>query len=119
MSAKPKKRCFRFHLLTLVLIVLAAGAAMSLSFRERAYYPPDWSPTAYDADQTIGTQRGWPLAFHVTDHVEFGDGEIIALPVSRWSYGSLAVDIFALFPVLATVAFISESLIRRREARKI
>ena len=94
--------------------MFAAGGAMSLSFRERAYYPGDWSPTAYDAMQTVGTQHGWPLTFHVTDNVDFGDGEIIVLPVSKWNYGSLAVDIFALFPVLAAVALVSESIIRRR-----
>ena len=118
MTSSPKRLWFRFHLLTAVLMMVAAGLAMSLSFQQRPYYADDWSPTAYDAKQTIGTAQGWPLAFHVTDNIDFGDGEIIVLPVSKWNYGSLAVDIFALFPVLAAVALISEFLIRRREGRK-
>ena len=109
---------FRFRLATALVTMLAAGAAMVLIFRERAYYPDNWSPTAYDAARTVGIARGWPLTFYVMDNRDVGDGAVFIRPFQRWSNANLAVDMLALFVALVVVAVTCESVLRRREGRQ-
>jgi hypothetical protein len=116
---KPKRPWFRFHLLTLVLMALAAGTFLGANMRERL------------GDRKVGEWRcyGWPFdVAEVRGVITFSiSGEpdpIIADPFDPVAFGpqyngaNIALNCMMALSVLAAVAFVSEFLIRRREARK-
>ena len=107
MSDKPKRPWFRFHLLTAVLMMLAASGALW------------WELTA--ANDGIFRRFGWPLtAYRVA--TDYG-ALLISLMTSDDGrpvfYGkAIFVDsIIALGGVLA-IGILCELLLRRREGRK-
>ena len=125
MSDKPKRSWFRFHLLTAVLMVVAAGGLMWLNTRvtntaelaqsHQEYlekYPDrlrngvpnvDWS-------EIIGSDYGWPA----TAFVLSGSNRV----QSHWIWLGVIADCAAITILLAIVALVSESIVRRREGRK-
>ena len=115
MSEKTKRRWFQFHLSTALVVMLTAGVALALSLPERAYY---WSAHDHLAEESIGTVRGWPLAFHIVRMQLAGDGEVFYIPCPSWNYSNLFIDIASTLAALVAVAILSEAIIRRREARK-
>ena len=133
MSEKPKRRWFRFHLLTAVLMMLVAGGVLWLNVRVFRL-------------NSAEVARGWPLPLYTRALPEgidpetgfyrqsFRSGLGGAPPgFKRFNSAGLLLDLdpdpalrpfglmldFAmLVSAVAGAALISESIIRRREGRK-
>jgi hypothetical protein len=100
MTSRPKRPWFRFHLLTAVLMLLAAGGMMLLNASRRL--------ERFSFVVKPGHHRheyGWPATAMET----FGDPYI-------WRASGVVIDICVSVCVVMALALISESLIRRREA---
>ena len=80
MSDSPKHEWFRFHLLTAVLMMVAAGILLAVELCPLGWFMRD----------------AWSHAPEVIGYVSAGD-----------------------FALIVAIALICESLIRRREARKL
>jgi hypothetical protein len=106
-EAKPKRRFWQFHLITLVLLTLAASLLVWLNLpAKRAwgpasfYYEIGWPQSVYHYPVSIGPwDVGTPDALHSVADIIF-------------------VDLGIAMSILFNVAFTCEYLIRRREARK-
>ena len=125
MSETPKRPWFRFHLLTLVLMMFAAGVFLWANVRDSA------APAGLN-----GTWRGFPFPMFSEMHprIPFGNDSNVLLwrhdlyfnigPIrfeyhdNGWCYGLVVINALIGVVVLAAVACVSESLIRRREGRK-
>ena len=134
MTSSPKRPWFRFHLLTAVLMMLVVGAFLGVNLLVRdsvfdrsslfthEYYVEFERQFARRRSQVLRTEApagsvtersfGWP----------FVAGGIIESrsqpPVVEYCTPGLIVDAaIAVCALLATI-FLSESLLRRREARK-
>ena len=106
MSDKPKRRCFRFRLLTLMLMTVAAGGMVQA----------DVVPTKIIVSgekSGVLLRYGWPfVGLEIITNLSGS----VETHYSNISFIGLDAVLTAL--VLAVVALVSESLIRRREARK-
>jgi hypothetical protein len=127
MSEKPKGKFWQFHLLTLLLTMLAIGGLFWLNFRERVV-------SGIDEDEggnirVTSIDQGWPFRIWFrTAKLEFHDSES-GKWISQWmpvagisQSGSdeffAVIDLcIAVFGLILFVV-LSEWLIRRREARK-
>ena len=127
MTSSPKRPWFRFHLLTAVLLVIAAGALLSLEMKvDRESYDDsagDW--------HTVIERRGFPMVcWSRTAYANKNppsDGKSIKLGISMlrfpyqystWLYGAAAVNFLVCILASFAVALVSESLLRRSEGRK-
>ena len=119
MSDKPKRPWFRFHLLTAVLMMFAAGAMIWPNFVPNLQF----QYVHYKYKSKFARYYGWPASFawHSYAAVITDDGKIVkgeARPMElNWIPG-LIIDAAFYAAVLGGIAYFSESLIRRREARK-
>ena len=125
MSEKRKRRWFRFHLLTAVLMMVGAGIVLLLEFKAER------SVTADGSWRTEIEQRGFPfVCWSKTVAVDLKSNVRLVLQPDRQSTcnpdlpdGILDAFKFVLDGATATallfaVAFTCESLLRRREGRK-
>ena len=108
MTSNPKRQWFRFHLLTAVLMLFAAGGFVWPNVQEHRIIP-EW------ADNEPARIFGWPVTA-VTFYSAFAMRTSDDVP--EISYRGLLVDAVSALGLLFTVALISEYLIRRRETRK-
>jgi hypothetical protein len=104
---KLNRPWFRFHLLTAVLMMLAAGGFV-------------WKNTLLDDgcvvfDGSKGFNHyGWPLAINDLE----ADNFVLHQINSNWQWKGIAGNLVLLVGMLVMISLISESIIRRREARK-
>jgi hypothetical protein len=107
MSKKPKRRWFRFHLMTAVLMMVAAGGLIGQNavIRETV------------EEYRIVNGFGWPFIFRPTFIREFDDPnpERYGYDLNLWH---LSLNTLLLVSILLCVALISESILRRREGRR-
>ena len=107
MSDKPKRPWFRFHLLTAVLVTWSLAVSLLLNFSAEKL-------TFLGEKSGIEWHYGWPIrSFGVLTDLN-GNRPYYYIR----DYGYVAGDILAAFTMSVIVAFISESLIRRRESHK-
>jgi len=106
---KPKRPWFRFHLLTLVLTSLAAGAALWANVRKK--WESGHAPTPIDA-LFEGYCRGWPFIMQCKAG-PLESAEDCPLQV-KW----LILNVMVSLSILCVVALVSETLLRRSEGRK-
>jgi hypothetical protein len=105
MKDKPKRRWFRFHLQTAVVMMIVSGGMLWLNISR-----------SHDIKGGEESYRcGWPMTWYwtclITDNVppEYGG----------FTEGKgLLVDVAIVLCVVSAVAVISELLLRRLEARK-
>ena len=136
MSDKPKRRWFRFHLSTAVVLTICAAAAGCLNVQKRSedradlatnalktWFKQQNDPRNGDTIPNGGTcyglvkVQGFPLTCHTVCQFEANfDNQMHFYSQISWLH--LGVDVFATVVLLITIGFISEFLIRRREARK-
>jgi hypothetical protein len=134
MSEKPKRPWFRFHLLTAVLMMFITGLYLGLCIHVERNLPMKFDASNFDVEHFARApdvrivQRdgfveawpngpscrwriGWPYPFY--EYADFPG-------MVQWQgfRDIFWVEIPAFVVVLLTVAFVSESLIRRREDRK-
>ena len=123
MSDKPKRRWFRFHLLTAVVTMFAAGVVIWANSRPEEEYVLRYgypSPT----EQRI-LRYGWPW----TAVTRYGNLEAIGFfgassPDSnhfddiQWDKIGLLKDSLCIVAMSLSAGIVSEWLIRRREGRK-
>jgi hypothetical protein len=128
-ETKPKRSCFRFHLLTAVLMMLVAASLLYLNFSSRVIII-----ATCDDVSLISDVRGWPLCNFVeptttrwSDGTAYGKETIYKYKNPLYLRHDLLwtsdlivvpVNILVNFTILVIVAFVCEFLIRRREARK-
>ena len=113
MSNLKKHPWFRFHLLTAIVMLIAAGVALSMNMRR-----------TYDHERNgWRVEWGWPLRTHVNVQQPVGtifNEYVYTVPfvTPQTDWGTYAFNAsFAISTVVALGA-LTESLIRRREARK-
>jgi len=113
MSDKSKRPWFRFHLLTAMLMMFAAGGfvwANTLPQRYDLIYNSKtdsyYIDTLEEPDYYVRCY-GWPLSFFAV--IEF-EKHFLPKP--------FALDLLALGGGIAGVAFVCELILRRREARQ-
>ena len=138
MTSSPKRPWFRFHLLTLVLMMFVAGFSLMENLHPqidvfREYVDTSREPS--DMPPSIGLfqklRYGWPFKFHSflreesETQVETHDSRVRNSPdgilyedASQWNWWWLAADVVFCILLMTITALVSESLIRRREARK-
>ena len=113
MSDKPNRPWFRFHLLTAMLMMFAAGGFVWVNTLPESYdLIYDSKSDSYSIDSSEKPDYdvrcyGWPTSFLAI--TEF-DKTFLPKP--------FALDLLALAGGMAGVAFLSESLLRRRDSRK-
>lgn len=119
-SSVPKRRWFRFHLTTAILMMLLAGA---LSWANSRMRPVENSggivvPEDIVADGGLGMQWGWPLCFYERIPPEWSPW---STPYESWLTGfywqALAWDILIAVAILLGAAFLCEAILRRAAAR--
>ena len=112
MSEKPKRRWFRFQLLTLVLMALASGGMMALNTLQQPVH---------------GINRyGWPcivlthyIGLRGFDWDRAGNlGADVSDQGNLWNWPGLFVDTGGAMAIIIGAALLAESLIRSRENRK-
>ena len=131
MSEKPS--WFRFHLLTLVLMMIGASGLMMANFHRQDSPPEsDW----------VGAVCGFPFPAYSTLRQPYGDelrGRPIRLGcnllrlsppdykvgpflltygINGWSFALVVINFCICLIAVGGVALLSESVLRRREARK-
>ena len=137
MSEKPKRRWFQFHLLTAVLMALTTGFVIPVTFKEhrivvsagslgllgyRAHGWPfimqqrlvNWfSEPDYDRlrSELAPVNSGYR---NLSGFFVDGDGQFSG----EWSIVGISLNALIVLVVVSIVAFVSESLIRRREGRQ-
>lgn len=135
MSEKPKRPWLRFHLVTAIFMVATAGCLLGANLRARYRLVPGDSDFGI-SDILWQHAYGWPIeALLVLEQTGIGgefreNGDVIALTGSKipepetgssiwtvWFGYRIALDVLVAVAILLAVAFISEWLIRRREAR--
>ena len=132
MREQPRRRWFRFHLLTALLMMVAAGGMIGLQFAPR---------TITSSHNRIELQAwGWPVEYRIVPPKEFAQWFDFR-PGTNYPYptdlneqsleliGSMRVadrimggrvirivfDIWVAFCILMAIAFVSEWFIRSRE----
>ena len=138
MNDSPKRPWFRFHLLTAFLMMVAASGIMLLNTSTYFAYhnfSEMYSTEAQDLYQLRvmicrGNDHkevyGWPvvalthyLGIRGFDWDRVGNfGGNVSDKGTSWNLTGLIVDISVAVAVVIAVALVSESLFRRREARK-
>ena len=113
MVDKPKRRWFRFHLSTAILLSLTTGALMWANYVSVACDEPDTDYPDYAGIQHhVSSKRlGWPVVYtqlYDNGH-RLNELKTMVIPLINFA---IAIAIIAL------VASLSEYTIRRREARK-
>jgi hypothetical protein len=122
--SSPKRPWFRFHLLTAMLLMIAAGGFLWANIR------------SHDAPSELsGTWKGFPFPMFSETHPRLpfgGEGNVIlwqhdsyfkvgpirfAFQDNGWCYGLIAVNVLTGVVGLIGVALVSEYLLRRREGR--
>ena len=106
MSDNSKRPWFRFHLLTLVLMALAASVLLWANMRQQ------------------GLVHGWPFTMHSV-WISL-DSEEAAMTAGHpywewdgvWNLRGVILNSVAALASLTIVAALSEAILRRREARK-
>ena len=121
-TEKPKRR-LQLHLSTAILLSISAGGLMLANFNE----PPDFGGLKYSEVPFMGYLGppphnsmpgysmmgwGWPMKAAAIIHLRKGGLQY------AWYTKAIFVDVVAFIFVLLSVYFLSEWLIRRREARK-
>jgi hypothetical protein len=127
MSEKLKRRWFRFHLLTLVLLTLVAGVLLYFNWQSIPHNhgdPPLYYERGWPFVMNIGC-RGWATDIHWSKQTE---GVVLIKVIHNatspdgldgtWYISKVLANVAACMVAIAVAAFLSESLIRRREARK-
>src|SRR5579862_1167387 len=129
MSTDDKRPWFRFHLLTAVLMMVAAGGMLMVNLSDRPYWTHFAASNRVGPVEGTSTCYGWPAACYVrldASNVppgiepynigEFGlkhrDGAYHAN--DTWA-PEIIVNVVVTVLVLLGTALISEVLIRRRE----
>jgi hypothetical protein len=113
---KPKRRFWQFHLSTAILMTVAAGGLFGLNLTKHIGYrnvnmmPLGAPESVYFSYPYHG--QGWPFAFWWT-LLDDETGSKYAF--TGWD---LIADLSICVAILASIFFVSESIIRRREARK-
>ena len=108
-AEKPKRKFWQFHLLTLVLIVLASGGmiAASLHARSMGILQVSYGWPLEAAGRKLGYEYAGPPP-GVEDH---------GLDL-KWKITGALADFIIAVVLIMVVAVVSELLLRRREARK-
>ncbi len=133
---------FRFHLLTAVLMMFAAGGLIGLNLRrvEKVDYKeipatvPPLPPAGTNfcnnfhpayTEVVESSIQGWPLNFYRAAsahdaYFESAQPQMTAVlpPVVTWNQTYMILNSISGITILAAVTVASEFLIRRREARK-
>jgi hypothetical protein len=113
-----KRPWFRFHLLTLVLMVLAAGGVLWLNVCKRSsedifagrhmVFMESCQPFAY----------GWPLDVAIQSHGFYTSSGVIVYgaekPFIKWRWIGIAMNVVVLFLLVGSCGASSEFLLRRR-----
>ena len=123
MTSSSKRPWFRFHLLTAVMMMIAAGALLSLEMKvDREPRDDD-----FGSWQTVIERRGFPMvcwsrATYADKNLP-GDRKVIRLGISllripyqdsTWRYAAAAVDVLVFILALFAVAGLCESILRSR-----
>jgi hypothetical protein len=124
MNNKPKRPWFRFHLLTAVLMMFAAGGVIGVNTCERVFREYQTMPDSANSEsRLLRTQlwgMGWPFCY-------FQTRATVVRHKGDWDLGPnhepiekmpLAGDIIIGVGIVIALAFVSEFLLRRREGRK-
>jgi hypothetical protein len=107
---KPKRRWFRFHLLTAVLMMVTAGGMVGANSIRHT------SPELLASPFTVG--YGWPeIALSRPDDEFIQMFEDIRVPTRAWNKGAIVVNVLVAVLVISVAGFLCESLLRRREGR--
>jgi hypothetical protein len=117
MSEKPKRPWFRFHLLTAIVLVISSGGLIGLNTVLR--FTEVSKPDIQEVRRVEYHGYGWPLVTYVKSDVlgtgidgKWREGKPNVIPIAVLADGS------ATLALLVAITFLSEYLIRRREARK-
>jgi hypothetical protein len=113
MSEKPKRPWFRFHLLTAVILMFAAAVFLFWFVSPVSYFHNEFAK--------IST-LGWPVTLAVWGDYWISNpnsvrGALRCGDAFIFWYGVI-IDFTIMIAALTLVAIYSESIIRRREARK-
>jgi len=110
MSEKPRRKWFRFHLLTAVLLSLTAGGLLLFNMR------------LYNVGRGFSTAQGWPFPWAETlnpvDHINWTTEQQQLYFTPQLKPVGMVVDALVGLGILLTVSVASEFYTRRREAPK-
>ena len=114
MSANRKRLWFRFHLLTAVLLMIMSGGMMmanTVRIRDEFTY----GNTASERSDGYG----FPVVWYTRERLRWGAGWSQTMQGEfHYSLHELVENIILNSAILATVALVSETLLRRRESFK-
>ncbi|MCY3020969.1 MAG: hypothetical protein NTW87_18285 [Planctomycetota bacterium] len=117
MNDAPKKRPWlQFHLSTAIVLMFVASGLLALNVRtlwERKNSFVAWLPPEYQANPFMW-EYGWPLKAYMWRPFGSLDGD--GCVQCFFSQAAIA-DVAVALGVLATLAVVSERLLRRRERR--
>jgi len=105
---KPKRKFWQFHLSTAVLMMFVVGGQL-------------WTNTSGTDRLRIGIiYFGWPIAFYgdATKATYSFLGATESAPLEGFSYLRFAENAIVNLAILAALAFLFETRIRRRESRR-
>ena len=105
MSDSPKRPWFRFHLVTAVLMMVAAGGLLCANITSGQFAYPRYN---FPVAEYV---RGWPvIAWNLVPR-NYGY-------VAIFDWPSLLIDVCIWLVCLSSIAVVSGFLIRRRKGRK-
>ena len=122
MSEKAKRRFWRMHLSTAVVLMLVVSASIGLNLSLRT----GRSCGSGENYRSVGAGYGIPIPFYweyVGWHLKDPDSSLTQTAYGEKAftnieYKCLAADIIAIFVLLCGVAAFSECMIRRHEAKR-
>jgi hypothetical protein len=125
MSEKPKRPWFRFHLLTAVLMICVVAALIGLNLRKFTSYTGSGITTGEygitGRTSEDGKSYGLPYNFVTVGcerHLTPDEQPLETKAVFKFDFEHLCLDVLIWGVITFAVAFLSESILRRREARK-
>ena len=113
MSEKPKRRWFRFHLLTAIVGMVAAGGVLGINMIGAGSDADDWGCLPPLDVISTDSAYGWPE--RIQRIIYNRDGQVLWAARSE---RAVLIDAACFVGLIAFSFFACESIIRRSEAHK-
>jgi hypothetical protein len=113
----PKRRLRQLHLSTAVVLMVTAGGFLGMN----VLLHPSWPVNGNEQQRKC--MRGWPCAAYslISDDLAETDNGFAGMYFEsepHFRFAGTAFNAVALLAGLTGIAFVSEAILRRREARK-
>ena len=105
------KKYLRFHLITLIVVQLAAAGLLWVNFQQRG--DSGWIHYESRREDFVVYSQGWPYEYYQTYRIELLSKSAFV----NWRYGALAKDAGLALLIVFASGVASEFLLRRRNTK--